>query len=130
MIAYLNASNFNCHRNAYKPSVLLILLYSLVTCKLRISNTALILLQNKALGTWNSLMQKSGFQKIHHYAGFLQIGSHIHAYIHTYIHTYISTYIYTYIHTYIRIYIRTYVYIHTYIRVCTYTYTYLTTNKK
>ena len=28
-----------------------------------ICNAALILLQNKALGTWNSLMQKSGFSK-------------------------------------------------------------------
>ena len=30
--------------------------------------TALIVLQNKALGTWNSLIQKSGFPKLHHYA--------------------------------------------------------------
>ena len=35
--------------------------YHLVTHKLTICNIALILLQNKALGTWNSLIQKSGF---------------------------------------------------------------------
>ena len=32
---------------------------------------------NKALGIWNLLMQKSGFPKMRHYVGFLQIGSHI-----------------------------------------------------
>ena len=32
-------------------------------------NTALILIQNKALDIWNSLMQKSGFPKMHHYVG-------------------------------------------------------------
>ena len=42
-----------------------------------ICNIALILLQNKALGLWNSLMQKSGFPKMHHYVGFWQIGSHM-----------------------------------------------------
>ena len=37
----------------------------------------MILLQNKALGIWNSLMQKSEFPNMRHYVGFLQIRSHI-----------------------------------------------------
>ena len=37
---------------------------------------SLILLQYKALGIWNALIQKSGFPKTRHYVGFLQIGSH------------------------------------------------------
>ena len=46
-------------------------------CNLRtIYNTALILLQNKALGTYMELAEaKSRFSKMHHYIGFLQIGS-------------------------------------------------------
>ena len=43
----------------------------------RLYSIALILLQNKALGLWNSLMQKSGFPKMHHYVVFSQIRSHI-----------------------------------------------------
>ena len=37
----------------------------------------MLLLQNEALGIWNSLMQKSGFPKVHHYVRFLQIRSQL-----------------------------------------------------
>ena len=42
-----------------------------------ICNTALILLQNKPLGTWNSLMQRIWISKIH-YAGFCRLVTNIH----------------------------------------------------
>ena len=38
------------------------------------------MLQNKALDTWNSQIQKSGFPKMHHYAGFSQIRSQLWKY--------------------------------------------------
>ena len=77
MIVYLNACNTNHRRNAYKGNALLPLLSSLVTRKVFAIIIALILLQNKALGLWNSFMQKSGFPKMRHYVGFSQIGSHM-----------------------------------------------------
>ena len=48
---------------------------------LSICNTALILLQNKALGTWNSLMKNSRFSKMHHYAAFCKSG-HMCVWVH------------------------------------------------
>ena len=35
-----------------------------------------ITIEQSFIGIWNLLMQKSGFPKMHHYVGFLQIGSH------------------------------------------------------
>ena len=73
MITYLNTCSMNHCRNAYKPNGLLLLLSSLVTRKLLAIEHWL--LQNKALHIWNSLIQKSGFPKMHHYVRFLQIRS-------------------------------------------------------
>ena len=54
MIVYLNMFSINRRRNAYKANVLLFLLSSLITRK-SIYNTALILLQNEALGIYVEL---------------------------------------------------------------------------
>ena len=57
--------DFNHHRNVYKANVLL-LCYLALYLK-NIYNTALILLQIKALGIWNSLMLTSEFPKMWHH---------------------------------------------------------------
>ena len=75
-ISYDCIINFNHRMYAYKANVLLPLPSSLVTHKL-FYNTALILLQNKALGTQNVLMQKFEFQKCIIMPGFCKLG---HAY--------------------------------------------------
>ena len=56
-------------------NVLFLLLSSLVTRKLFVVQHWYY--YKKALGMWSSLMKESGFSNMHHYVGFLQIGSHI-----------------------------------------------------
>ena len=56
--------------------ILLLSLLSLVTPKI-ICITDLILLQKKALGIQNTMVQKSEFSKMRDCSGFLQIGSHL-----------------------------------------------------
>ena len=70
--------NINRRGNAYKANVLLHLLSSLVTLK-SICITAVILLQNKALATQNSLMLKSGFPKCIIALGFCKLGHIFHS---------------------------------------------------
>ena len=66
---------FDHCRNANKANACTASL-AIYPCNLKTScNAALILLQNKAFGTWNSLMQKYGFPENVSICQVLQIGS-------------------------------------------------------